>query len=388
MALLALTADWARPRGRSILALTVDHGLNPDSRDWTRRAGEQARALGADWRGLGWTGHKPTTSLPAAARQARHALIGDAAREAGASVILFAHTREDAAEADWMRAQGTPIGRLRDAAPSPAWPEGRGLMLLRPLLEERRADLRGLLHARSLDWIEDPANADARFARPRARAALKGEAGPPAPPPALDWASPDQPLAEAGMLILPRTAPLAAFAAAVACVAGARTAPRGRVLERLRQRLAEPVDGVATLSGARLEVEGGQVRILRQMRGRDPLVLAPIPLSPGAPQVWDGRFEIESVEPGLRLAPALDRLATLDGPDRAWLSRLPTHARAAFPLILADDGAPALAFRRARISGLVGSRFALWARIARGETPHEAELAQAVHGATPWNHLF
>lgn len=388
MALLALTADWARRRGRSILALTVDHGLNPNSRDWTRRAGEQARALGTDWRGLAWAGPKPTTGLPAAARQARHALIADAAREAGASVILFAHTREDAAEADWMRAQGTPIGRLRAAAPSPAWPEGRGLMLLRPLLEERRADLRGLLHARGLAWIEDPANADARFARPRARAALKGEAALLPQSLALDWTPPDQPLAEAGVLILSRTAPLAAFAAAVTCVAGARTAPRGRVLERLSRRLVEPVDGVATLSGARLEVEGEQVRILRQMRGRDPSALAPVPLSPGAPQIWDGRFEIESVEPGLRLAPALGRLAMLDGPDRAWLSRLPTHARSAFPVILADDGAPVLAFRRARMSGLVGPRFALWARVARGETPHEAELAQAVHGATPWNHLF
>lgn len=383
-----MAADWARRRGRSILALTVDHGLNPDSRDWTRRAGEQAWALGADWRGLAWTGPKPTTGLPAVARQARHALIGDAACEAGARVILFAHTREDGAEAHWMRAQGTPIGRLRDAAPSPAWPEGRGLMLLRPLLEERRADLRSLLRARGLDWIEDPANADARFARPRARAALTGEAHPQPRSPALDWTPPDQPLAEAGVLTLPRTAPLAAFAAAVACVAGARTAPRGRVLDRLRQRLIEPVDGVATLSGARLEVEGDQVRVLRQMRSRDPQALAPVPLSSVAPQVWDGRFEIESEEPGLRLAPALGRLAMLDGADRAWLSYLPAHARSAFPVLLADDGAPVLAFRRARMRGLVGSRFALWARSVGGETPHEAELAQAVHGAKPWNHLF
>lgn len=383
-----MTADWAKRCGRSILALTVDHGLNPDSRDWTLRAGEQARALGADWRGLAWTGPKPTTGLPAAARQARHALIGDAAREAGARVILFAHTREDAAEADWMRAQGTPIGRLRDAAPSPAWPEGRGLMLLRPVLEEHRADLRSLLRARGLDWIEDPANADARFARPRARAALKGEAHPQPRSPTLDWTPPDQPLAEAGVLILPRTAPLAAFAAAVACVAGVRTAPRGRVLERLRRRLAEPADAVATLSGARLELDGGEVRVLRQMRSRDPQALAPVPLSSGAPQVWDGRFEIESEEQGLRVAPAFGRLARLSAADRAWLSRLPVQARSAFPVLLTDDDAPVLAFRRARMRGLVGSRFALSARIARGETPHEAELAQAVHGATPWNHLF
>ncbi|WP_312066160.1 ATP-binding protein, partial [Brevundimonas sp.] len=54
MALLHLAADWARARGRRLLALTVDHHLNPASADWTRFAGEAARAVGADWRALSW----------------------------------------------------------------------------------------------------------------------------------------------------------------------------------------------------------------------------------------------------------------------------------------------------------------------------------------------
>ncbi|MDQ8029961.1 MAG: ATP-binding protein, partial [Brevundimonas sp.] len=55
VALLHLAADWAKAQGRPLLALTVDHGLNPDSSDWSRRARAAAQAVGADWRELRWT---------------------------------------------------------------------------------------------------------------------------------------------------------------------------------------------------------------------------------------------------------------------------------------------------------------------------------------------
>ncbi|MBN8530161.1 MAG: PP-loop family protein, partial [Caulobacterales bacterium] len=56
LALLDLAAAWARVRRRHLLALTVDHGLNPDSPDWSRRAQAAACAAGADWRELCWRG--------------------------------------------------------------------------------------------------------------------------------------------------------------------------------------------------------------------------------------------------------------------------------------------------------------------------------------------
>ncbi|MEC7798355.1 MAG: ATP-binding protein, partial [Pseudomonadota bacterium] len=68
IALMRLTAAWAQTRGRPVLALTVDHGLNPDSPAWTRFAGEAAQAAGCAWRGLVWTGDKPVAGLTAAAR--------------------------------------------------------------------------------------------------------------------------------------------------------------------------------------------------------------------------------------------------------------------------------------------------------------------------------
>src|SRR5690606_1233676 len=148
IALLRLAADWARGQGRRLLALTVDHGLSPASTGWAATAGEAARCVGADWRGLSWTGPRPATGLPAAARAARHRLIADAARAAGARVILFAHTADDVAEAAAMRAAGSSTPSPRAWSPSPVWPDGRGLFVLRPLLELGRAELRRWLAER------------------------------------------------------------------------------------------------------------------------------------------------------------------------------------------------------------------------------------------------
>ena len=185
MALLDLAALWAARRGRRLLAVTVDHGLNPDSARWNSVAARAAASVGAEWRGIRWDGPRPTTGLPAAARAARHALIADVAREVGARVMLFAHTSSDVAEADWMRARGSSLGRIRAWAPSPAWPQGRGLMLLRPLLPESRERIRTYLAGRGLGWVEDPGNVDPRYARSRARRDLAaGDAVPaPASPP-------------------------------------------------------------------------------------------------------------------------------------------------------------------------------------------------------------
>ena len=72
LALLHMAAGWARTRGRRLLVLTVDHGLQASSRDWTAFAGEQARLCGAEWLPLAWEGAKPDAGLAAAARLARH----------------------------------------------------------------------------------------------------------------------------------------------------------------------------------------------------------------------------------------------------------------------------------------------------------------------------
>ncbi|MCI3180153.1 tRNA lysidine(34) synthetase TilS, partial [Caulobacter sp. CCUG 60055] len=184
LAALLLTKAWADRAGRPVAAITVDHGLQAASAGWTETCADLAHALGVAFQPVVWTGEKPAGGLPAAARQARHDLLARTARAIGARVVVLGHTADDRLEAELMRADGSTLGELRAWSPSPVWPEGRGLFLLRPLLGLRRAALRDLLAGAGLAWIDDPANADPRFARSRARARLGPAA--PDPPPAPD----------------------------------------------------------------------------------------------------------------------------------------------------------------------------------------------------------
>ncbi|MFX8820989.1 ATP-binding protein, partial [Acinetobacter baumannii] len=69
----------------------------------------------------------------------------------------MAHTADDVAESAMMRAGDAPgLGHLREWSPSPAWPEGRGVFLLRPLLEVRREALRAWLRDHAIAWFDDP----------------------------------------------------------------------------------------------------------------------------------------------------------------------------------------------------------------------------------------
>jgi tRNA(Ile)-lysidine synthase len=302
LALLLAAAGWTRRVGRTLIVLTVDHRLRPESAGWTRTCAATARRLGLAFRALAWTADKPTTGLPAAARTARHALLADAAREAGARVILMGHTADDGLEARLMRQDGSSTSEPRAWSPSPAWPQGRGLFLLRPLLQVRRAEIRDWLTARGEPWIDDPANEDASYARPRARLALSRGATPPAARAgasakalALACRSDAGGAFEIARSDLRGASPeaLARFVSAVClCAAGTDRPPARDRVERLAARLIETPAFVATLAGARIEAEAAQVRFLREAGEAARGGLAPLSLGAGQIGVWDGRFEV------------------------------------------------------------------------------------------------
>lgn len=363
LALLHLTADWARSRRRRLLALTVDHRLHPASGEWTTHARQMAERAGADWRGLEWTDEKPASGLPAAARLARHALIAGAAREAGALVILMAHTADDRAEAAWMRERGSSLGELREWAPSPVWPDGRGLMVLRPLLDTSRAELRTFLSSRHETWIDDPANDNPASIRVRARQALDGAS----PPVLADGPLPAKGLSvEGGVVRAPANTPW--LGAVLTCAAGAAGPPRADRLHALAERLAsgEPVQ--ATLAGATLVSDGRTLSAAREI-GRSPA--ADLLLNADAVQVWDGRYAVEALEPGWIIGLAAGRRAGLSRDDRARLDRLPAIGRGSHPVLFRGDGAsPVLASDGVTVRDLVADRL----RLATGGAPREADL--------------
>lgn len=383
VALLRLTADWVRRRGRRVLALTVDHGLNPESPGWSALAERAARGLGADWRGLRWTGPKPASGLPVAARRARHRLLADAARAAGARVILMAHTADDVIEGERMRAEGSTLGRLRAWAPSPAWPEGRGLMLLRPLLGARRVELRDWLGAAGADWVEDPANDDPRFARARARRALAGRAS--AAAAQVGEAAAGVLCVEADIIHLARDVAPRALAAALVCGGGGDRPPRGERLAALLSRLRSGEDFVAVLAGARLEADGDRVRVGREPGELRRRGLSSVPLVPGEEVVWDGRWLVTAPEAGWSVAAAAGAMARLSDADRASLKPLPPAARAARPVLIRNDPpAAVLAGSAGKAQALVGNRLAR----ALDRMTHESDPDAVFHGAAPRKHLF
>src|ERR1700682_1846494 len=164
-----LAARWrgALKRGPRLIAVTVDHGLRPEAAREARDVKRLARSLDLPHRTVRWTGAKPNTGLPAAAREARYRLLAQAARASGATHILTAHTRDDQAETLLMRMlRGSGIAGLAAMARES---ERDGVQLARPLLNVSKSQLIATLNKAKVGFADDPTNRDTNFTRPRLR---------------------------------------------------------------------------------------------------------------------------------------------------------------------------------------------------------------------------
>lgn len=169
IALMWLAARWRRAarKGPRLVAVTVDHGLRAAAAREAREVKRLANSLDLPHRTLRWTGAKPRTGLPAAARDARYRLLARAARATGATHVLTAHTRDDQAETLLMRmSRGSGIAGLAAMAPQT---QRDGVVLARPLLQISKARLLATLRKAKIGFADDPTNRDTRFTRPRLR---------------------------------------------------------------------------------------------------------------------------------------------------------------------------------------------------------------------------
>ena len=177
-ALLLMTVEWARRRGRiSIEAATVDHGLRPESAEEAKAVAAFCARLGVAHRILQWKGAKPVSRLQERAREARYRLLVDHAKAIGADALLTAHHADDQAETVLFRLlRGSGVAGLRGMELTTT---RDGMTIARPLIGLRKRDLVAFAKARGAPFVDDPSNADPRFARTRLRALLTqlGEAG-------------------------------------------------------------------------------------------------------------------------------------------------------------------------------------------------------------------
>jgi tRNA(Ile)-lysidine synthase len=174
IALMWLVARWrkALARGPRVLAVTIDHGLRREAAREARDVKRLARMLGVAHRTMRWTGAKPKSGVPAAARAARYRLLASAARGSGASHVLTAHTRDDQAETLLMRLlRGSGIGGLAAMARE----SGReGVFIARPFLNISKSQLIATLETAGISYADDPTNRDISFTRPRIRKVIEG----------------------------------------------------------------------------------------------------------------------------------------------------------------------------------------------------------------------
>ena len=172
IALMWLAARWRRAltRGPQLFAVTVDHGLRPESAREARDVKRLALSLELPHRTLRWRGAKPETGVPAAARVARYRLLAKAARASGATHVLTAHTRDDQAETLLMRMlRGSGIAGLAAMARQT---ERDGVWLARPLLDIPKSQLVATLNKARISFADDPTNRDPGYTRPRLRALM------------------------------------------------------------------------------------------------------------------------------------------------------------------------------------------------------------------------
>jgi tRNA(Ile)-lysidine synthase len=285
-----------------IVALTVDHGLRRDSAAEAKDVAALAKRLGVRHQILPWLGHKPDTGIQAAAREARHRLLADAARRQGLAAIVTAHTAGDQAETLAMRRARSEGGEGLTGIP-PATLVGESVWVLRPFLHLSRAAIRDYLKKSGLGWIDDPSNSDTRFERVRVR----GES-PAAEPQSARWQARTESAERAAAALFARarreeTSDLFHFdlagldrAVALDCLralvdmAGGR--PRGldrHGLARLSDYLDRPDIARLTVGRTLVHRRGEKVTLRRERRN-----VAPEHLEPGRTILWDGRYRIEN----------------------------------------------------------------------------------------------
>jgi len=355
MAMLHLAARWARVYGITLQVATVDHGLREASAAEAVMVAAEAQGLGLPHETLRWQGWDGRGNLQNEARQARRALLRQAA---GGASVLMAHTQNDQAETVLMRlARGSGVDGLAGMSDDAT---AGGMRILRPLLTETRAALRHYVTTLKIPFVDDPSNDDIEYARVRMRALIGTEGLDTATLAATathmarardalqalarnaarDLSRPDATAPGAvvwdrdGFAALGAETQLRLAAAAVMAVTAATYRPR---LEPLLEAVNRAMSGgAAVLAGAIIVPQRGRLFI-----AREPMAVGSAVDVAGPACRWDTGWRLEGHDINGLTVCALGEAGLARIPDKPQ-SHAPRHILASLPAVW--DGATLVAF--------------------------------------------
>ncbi len=359
--LLALAeASKAVPNSKiSLCAVTVDHALRTESAEEARQVAALCGALDIPHLVKVWQGEKPKAGIMSAARDARYALLAEAAENFNADIVVTAHTTDDQRETLAMR-------RERSEQPSTGIADlvlfDRRLWVARPLLGCRRETIREYLRTRHVGWIDDPSNDDPKYERVRMRSRLAEQPG------AVSDAGEAGELREsvAGLAARWLEQHFVLHSPSVGQVLPAGLTAERDILDYAIARLAAVFGGQAFPLGRKqtddvlaliksdrpdrmtagrvvFDLRRDGLFLVRENRG-----ILPLTLAPGARGVWDRRFLVENAAP--------TDIDVVAGGAEMQSDRLPRgvlrRALSAAPRVVDADGSevPARVAEKVRIS--------------------------------------
>jgi len=145
-------------------AVHVNHGLQPEAEEWVDHCQRQCRLRDVELT-VSRVHVASERGTEAGARAARYAALAQVAQACDAFAVLTAHNADDRIETfllQWLRGAG--LAGLAGIAEQRQLAQTK-VRLLRPFLEISRREIEAYIAHHEIATIQDPSNADPRFAR-------------------------------------------------------------------------------------------------------------------------------------------------------------------------------------------------------------------------------
>lgn len=170
--LLHLITNWAKRIQHPLpIALTVDHGLRPESQQEADFVVNYAKKLGLESFILNWEKQEVKGNIQLRAREARYKLLTEWCKNNNIKHLCVAHHRDDQAETFLLRLErGSGIDGLSSMHYKSFL---NGICILRPLLNFSRSNIEKYANFHQLKWVEDRSNKDIKYRRTLYRNLLK-----------------------------------------------------------------------------------------------------------------------------------------------------------------------------------------------------------------------